>query len=117
MPESKKILIIDDEADLCLLLKEYFVRKHFDVTISHDLNEGKTLMQQMKPDILFLDNNLPGGTGWNSAPLIASNFPSTYIVLISAYGPSVPVMPAGARFHIIEKPISFSELDKQFSKF
>ncbi len=117
MSDSKKILIIDDETDLCLLLKEYFLRKSYDVIISHTLKDGKAQLSSKKPDILFLDNNLPDGTGWQDAPSFAENFPGTYIVLISAFHPSVPVMPLNAKYRVIEKPIGMADLDKQFSAF
>ncbi|MCD6010619.1 MAG: response regulator [Flavipsychrobacter sp.] len=113
---GKKILIIDDEEDLCLLLKDYFRRKGHDVTISNDLNEGKDLLHKIVPDMVVLDNNLPGGTGWSTASQIAADFPDIYILLISAYNPALPVMPAGAKFNTIEKPISFAELDKHLLK-
>jgi DNA-binding NtrC family response regulator len=112
MYQKKKVLIIDDEKDLCLLLKDYFLRKNYDVTLSHTLTEGKELLYSLKPDILFLDNNLPDEEGWDNAPAFASQFPNTYFVLISAYHPEIPDMPSNAKFQIIEKPISFTDLDK-----
>ena len=116
MPDNtKKILIIDDETDLCLLLKDYFVRKNYDVIVSHTLSEGMNILSAQRPKILFLDNNLPDGIGWDLAPVIATDFPGTYIVLISAFHATVPKMPVGSHFRAIEKPISMSELNKQFS--
>lgn len=117
MAERKKILILDDEIDLCILLQDYFQRKKYDVTISHSLEEGRTYLNSLKPDILFLDNNLPDGEGWENAPQIAASYPSTYIVLISAFHPARPHMPVNAQYKIIEKPISRSELDRQFPEF
>ena len=117
MSDGKKILIIDDETDLCLLLKEYFLRKSYNVVISHTLKEGKVLLDSYRPDILFLDNNLPDGTGWQDAPSFATNFPATYIVLVSAFHPSVPEMPENAQYRVIEKPISMADLNKQFAAF
>ncbi|MCW3120825.1 MAG: response regulator [Flavipsychrobacter sp.] len=116
MPESKKVLIIDDETDLCLLLKDYFIRKNYKVDISHTIKEGLELLRTIGPDILFLDNNLPDGIGWTLAPEIAENYPSTYIVLISAFHPLLPEMPEKAQYRTIEKPISFADLNKQFSQ-
>lgn len=116
MPESKKVLIIDDETDLCLLLKDYFLRKNYEVNIAHTLKEGKGLLSSIHPDILFLDNNLPDGTGWSVAPKIALEYPATYIVLISAFHPQLPEMPVKSQFRAIEKPISFADLNKQFSQ-
>ncbi len=115
MPDSnRKILIIDDETDLCLLLKDYFVRKNYEVIVSHTLSEGRNILGALHPEILFLDNNLPDGVGWDLAPLIATDFPDTYIVLISAFHSTVPKMPVGSLFRVIEKPISMSDLNRQF---
>ena len=115
MPFEKKILIIDDETDLCLLLKDYFTRKHYEVFVCHTLSEGKIAFEDLTPDILFLDNNLPDGIGWSIAPEIAQAHPSTYIILFSAFHPELPVMPTDALFRVLEKPISLNELDKQFA--
>ncbi len=117
MPDRKKILILDDEIDLCILLKDYFQRKKYEVTISHSLQEGRNFLDTIHPDILFLDNNLPDGEGWENAPQIAVSYPGTYIVLISAFHPVRPTMPVNSQYKIIEKPISRSELDRQFPEF
>jgi DNA-binding response OmpR family regulator len=117
MPHTnKKILIIDDETDLCLLLKDYFVRKNYEVIVSHTLSEGVNILNTERPKILFLDNNLPDGVGWDMAHVIATDFPDTYLVLISAFHSTIPKMPVGSQFRVIEKPISMSELNKQFSE-
>lgn len=116
MSGRKHILIIEDEIDLSLLLREYFVRKGYSVSIAHTLSEGSALLEQETPDILFLDNNLPDGIGWTMAPGIASKFPEMFIVFISAFHPSLPQMPEQAQYKILEKPISFSALDKQFAE-
>ena len=116
MSDFKKVLIIDDETDLCLLLKDYFLRKNYEVNISHTLKEGKDLLNTLHPDILFLDNNLPDGVGWTMAPEIATENPATYIVLISAFHPPIPEMPPKAQYRAIEKPISFADLNKQFAQ-
>ncbi len=115
MHYQKKVLIIDDEIDLCLLLKSYLLRKDYDVYLSHNLEQGVPLIDEMHPEILFLDNNLPDGIGWAAAPELAKRYPSMFIVLISAFHPTVPTMPLHARYKCIEKPISIADLDMQFS--
>lgn len=109
-----KVLIIDDEIDLCLLLKSYFQRVGHTVSISNSLEDGLRTMDEVRPDILFLDNNLSDGLGWKVAPDIIGRHPDTEIYFISAYHPNVPMMPESARFHVIEKPISFADLDQHF---
>jgi len=116
MALNRKLLIIDDEEDLCFLLKDYFTRKNYDVYVCHTLEDGERTLLAVEPSVVFLDNNLPDGTGWTAAPQIARSFPATELVLLSAFHPEIPAMPAGAHFHLIEKPVSLSELDSKFSE-
>lgn len=111
----RKVLIIDDEIDLCHLLKSYFLRNDYEVYLAHTLEQGLSFIKTLDPDILFLDNNLPDGTGWSAAPEIASQHPNIYINLISAFHPVVPPMPPQSKYRIIEKPISLTDLDRQFA--
>ncbi len=112
---SRKVLIIDDEIDLCHLLKSYFLRKNYEVYLSHTIEQGVAFLKTLQPDIVFLDNNLPDGTGWSIAPTIAEELPNVYLNLISAFHPTVPKMPEHTHFSVIEKPISLTDLDKQFA--
>lgn len=110
-----KVLIIDDEIDLSLLLKSYFLRKGYEVFLSHTLSDGLVALADYQPDILFLDNNLPDGTGWDQAPSIVADLPDLKLYLVSAYHPLVPLLPKNAAVKVLEKPISFSDLDHTFS--
>jgi DNA-binding NtrC family response regulator len=115
MHTRRKVLIIDDEIDLCHLLKSYFLRKNYEVYLSHTLEQGISFLKTLQPDVVFLDNNLPDGTGWNIAPVILKEHPDVYLNLISAFHPVLPELPQGAKFNLIEKPISLTDLDRQFS--
>ena len=48
------ILIIDDDRDLCLLLKIYFLRKNYEVTIVYSFCDALPLAKGIQPDIVFL---------------------------------------------------------------
>ena len=108
----KSVLIIDDETDFCLLMKNYFVRKNFDVYIFHTLEEGMKNMEKINPDIIFLDNNLPDGLGWEKTEFIRQNFPNTRINLISAYQYDHSISDKLTSVRIWEKPISLNDLNK-----
>src|SRR5438046_3009025 len=114
MSDHKKVLIVDDEIDLCNLLKNYFVRKGYEASCCHTLKDGINMLESYRPDILFLDNNLPDGEGWKNAPALSVQYPGTYFALVSAYHPTHPPMPATSRYCIIEKPISIADLDRHF---
>ena len=110
----KKALIIDDEIDLCILLKNYLTRQHFEVEISHRLLDGLKIALNFFPDIIFLDNNLPDSQGWSKAEWLLAELPKTNIYLISAYK-ATPQLPKNPRLKIIEKPLSLKVIEQLIS--
>lgn len=115
--EIMKVLIVDDEIDLCLLLKSYFTRKGYETAIAYTIAKALDELQHFSPDILFLDNNLADGLGWSLVPAILHRRPKLHVYLISAYNPPLPQLPKGASVTMIEKPISFADLDAQLKPF
>ena len=107
----KKVLIIDDEIDLCILLKNFFTKQHYEVVVSHKLSDGLREAFDFMPDIIFLDNNLPDSMGWTKAEYFLNQFPQTDIFLISAYK-TTPSLPDSPRLTIIEKPLSLKVLEQ-----
>lgn len=107
----KKVLIIDDEKDLGLILKDYFTKRKYEVFVSYTIKDGMKMLDEVHPDYIFLDNNLPDGSGWGKTEYILSNYPGTELNLISAY--HVPKTSA-TNFRILEKPLTLEELDKLF---
>jgi two-component system, OmpR family, response regulator len=108
----KRVLIIDDETDFCLLMKNYFMKKNYEVHIFHTLDEGMKSLDKIKPDIIFLDNNLPDGLGWEKTEYITQHFPNTRINLISAYQYDHSFSDKLTSVKIWEKPISLTDLNK-----
>lgn len=106
---KKKVVIIDDEADLCHLLHSYLSDMNFDVYMAHSLEEGDALLEQVTPDILFVDNNLPDGLGWERLKIFESRFPQCKINLISAFD-ATPITITSDKIKIIEKPLRLNLL-------
>ncbi len=116
---KKKVLIIDDEVDFCLLMQFYLSKKNCEVSFSHTLHDGLGHVRSDNPDIVILDNNLPDGLGWPAAKNILDAAPGVHLFLISANNPSkldstiYESEEAGetARYQVMEKPISISQID------
>lgn len=111
---GKKVLIIDDEVDLCLLLKNYLTRQQFEVVISHKLSDGLKEALDFVPDIIFLDNNLPDSQGWTKAGYLLEALPNASLYLISAYK-SGNEAPKNPRVTVIEKPLSLKAIESLIS--
>ncbi len=82
---KSRILIIDDEVDICKLVSGFLRTLSYDVKYANTLQEGREQLEDFKPDILFLDLNLPDGSGMSLVPFVKRNFPATRIIVISAY--------------------------------
>lgn len=62
MPEGKKcVLIIDDEDDVCQIVKEKFELSGYHVLTANDGAEGFKKTEQGKPDCVLLDIRIPRG--------------------------------------------------------
>jgi CheY-like chemotaxis protein len=71
MAERKKILLIDDEKDLCFFLKANLENTgEFDVLVSNRGDKGIKLAQEEKPDLILLDILMPGMSGDEVAEII-----------------------------------------------
>ena len=82
---KQKVLIIDDEKDICLLLSHILKDMGYDAQYCHSHNEGKLKFASIKPDVMFLDIHLPDGNGLDEVPGFRSLDPKVPIMIISAY--------------------------------
>lgn len=108
----KKIVIIDDEEDLCQLMSAYFTELNHDVYLANTLARGLPLIREVAPDVVFIDNNLPDGLGWEKLDFLLKEYPGCIINLISAYDYLPPDLKDRERqsVNILEKPLSLNDL-------
>jgi two-component system, OmpR family, response regulator len=86
MNGSKHVLIIDDEADICLLLSGLLRRLGYQPTCAHYLEEGRQCLGQQEFDAVFLDLNLPDGLGFDLLSAIRqTSLANPKVVMISAF--------------------------------
>lgn len=109
-----KVLMIDDEIDYCRIMESYFRRKNYDVQLAFNLTDGLQLIDRDRPDILFLDNNLPDGKGWTHVESIVEKNPQLKIYLVSAYHQKGDFFYESPNVTVWEKPLSMSLLNNHF---
>lgn len=80
-----KALIIDDEIDICYLLSGILKQKKFHTNYVNNLADAVVELRNSHPIIVFLDNHLPDGLGIDFVDHIKRNYPTTKIVMITAY--------------------------------
>ena len=80
-----KILIVDDDSNICDLLKLYFENEGYDVKTANDGFEGVSFFKIYQPDIVLLDIMLPRKDGWQVCREIRE-ISSKPIIMITAKG-------------------------------
>ncbi len=59
-----KILIVDDDVNICELLRLYLVKDGFDAEVITDGITALNTFETVQPDLILLDIMLPGMDGW-----------------------------------------------------
>ena len=85
MENRIKALIIDDEKDICFLLGGMLEYKNLDPRFVYSISEARKALEREKPDVIFLDNHLPDGSGMNFIEEIKMKYSDIKIIMISAY--------------------------------
>lgn len=61
---KKRILVVEDDKDIALMIKDYLTKEHYDVLISHSGEEGILILKNNEVNFLILDVMLPGINGF-----------------------------------------------------
>lgn len=80
-----KVLIVDDELDICYLLSGMLKQRNFRTGFVNSLSDAVVALQTDTPSILFLDNHLPDGFGLDFIPYVKKNYPQTKVIMITAH--------------------------------
>lgn len=56
---NEKILVVDDDTNICELLRLYLTKESYQVTTANDGEEGLEKFNQLKPDMVLLDVMMP----------------------------------------------------------
>lgn len=103
----KRILIIDDDMDMCNLLGRFLQKKGFETEASHTGNKGIAKFKESKFDVVLCDFRLGDKEGREVLREIKQFDPYAIVIIITGYSDiktAVDVIKAGA-FDYITKPL------------
>jgi two-component system KDP operon response regulator KdpE len=106
---GRRILIIDDEADLTRLLRKSLSREGAQVFTAQDGETGLRAFYEHRPELVILDIMLPGMDGWQTLRRIR-DFSDVPIVILSALREDADIvqgLDAGAADYVT-KPFSMT---------
>lgn len=82
---NEKILVVDDDKNICELLRLYLVKEGYSVTMAHDGQEALTAFDKLHPDLVLLDVMMPVMDGWEACRKIRAK-DNTPIIMLTAKG-------------------------------
>lgn len=80
----RSVLVIDDDAVVCELMKQFLETQEFHVTTATSGQEGLDLARKCSPDVITLDAVMPGIDGWTVLSALKSDPQTAGIPVIMA---------------------------------
>jgi len=110
--ETKKILVVDDDGQMGLVLDMILNQTEFHLDYVSNLLSADEYLQKQEPSIVILDNKLPDGFGVDFISYIKKKYPSIKIIMISGFGSVRDVAMANGADVFFEKPFALDEFNK-----
>ena len=87
-PREARVLLVDDDRELCQMLTEYLEAEHFDVKSVHDGGDALAELRANDFEILILDVMLPSVGGFDVLRKLGASY-ATPILMLTARGDDV----------------------------
>jgi two-component system cell cycle sensor histidine kinase/response regulator CckA len=117
---GQKILIVDDEKDMCKVMEELLKRLGYQAAYVNSGNAAIVKYKSWRPDLVLLDRNMPEMDGLSCAESVLDYDPDAKIVIISGYDVDGPTGIAEEKKRLIQgyltKPIGMAKLSSQLAR-
>ncbi len=107
-----RIAVIEDDPDIRRLLEEWLIRDSHEILTLSNAIEIQKYLGEFRPDVVILDNRLPGKSGMEALVEIKCTDPLVEVILITAYytiEEAVKSIKLGA-YNYIPKPVPMEKL-------
>ena len=81
--DRTKILVVEDEGDMALLLELALDSEQMIVDHVHNLCDARDFVDKEQPGLVLLDNRLPDGLGIDFISYLKRKYPQIKIIMIS----------------------------------
>lgn len=108
----KRVLIIDDDPDICLLLERFLKRNDMQVSKAFSASKGLEILRKEDIDLVLCDFRLPDAEGMQVLQQIKTLKPTVTVIIITGYSDvkvAVKCIRLGA-FDYVTKPIHPEEI-------
>jgi len=116
--EIQKVLIVDDELDICFLFGRILRGRNLKSGYARSLAEARSSIREEPPSLVFLDNSLPDGRGIDFIPFLKMNCPTTRVIVVTANDTATDkkiALQQGAD-EFLGKPLSLDLIKRELDK-
>ncbi|HEY9046579.1 MAG TPA: sigma-54 dependent transcriptional regulator [Ohtaekwangia sp.] len=109
---AEKILIIDDDKDMCLVLKRFLTKHGFEAIEANSGKKALEILEGINPDLILCDFKLEDMDGTTILKNIKEKLPAVPVIIITGYSnikTAVEVMRLGA-IDYVTKPLLPDEI-------
>lgn len=108
---TKKILIVEDEGEMCLLLNILLDGKEMELDHVQHLSGALEYLEKHQPAVVILDNKLPDGYGVDFISVIKAKYPAIKIIMITGFDASAKdVALENGADAFLQKPFSKNQI-------
>lgn len=114
--ESYSLLLVDDDATFCHVLSRALVRRGFNVSVAHSVEQAVPMAQANPPEFAVVDLKMEGASGLVLIELLHRIDPATRIVVLTGYASiatAVEAIKLGATQYL-PKPANADEIVAAF---
>ena len=109
---AKKLLVVEDEGQIGLVLNMILSERNFDLDYVSSLLSAQEYLEKNKPSVVILDNKLPDGFGVDFISYIKKKYPSIKIIMISGFSTVRDVALENGADMFLEKPFSMDNVNE-----
>lgn len=114
---AQKVLIVEDEGELRLILDIILHERNLDLTYVSNLLDAEEYLKANQPSLVILDNKLPDGYGVDFISYIRKHYPGTKIIMVSGLGSAKDVALENGADLFLEKPFALDEFNKVMDEY
>jgi len=111
---TQKILVVDDEENVCHSIKKVLSRRGYEVSQALTVEDAVSLIKEMSFDLVITDMMIPGTSGLELLQIIRDHYPELEVIMITGHASiesAVKATKLGASAYL-PKPFTPDELTK-----
>ena len=114
--KAKKMLVVEDQGEMCLVLGLILSDREFQLDYVNNLLDADEYLQKNKPSVIILDNQLPDGFGVDFITYVKKKYPRIKIIMISGFSTARDVAMNNGADVFLEKPFSMDNVNEAIDR-